>query len=199
MGEVIISVRDKAQSWDDIHELLIQSHKKNIDDGIIMKTTTESSDDLKKRVGDGFLYVATIDEKLVGCLMITIKQTTSWYVPKGIVGHLGLGAVHPEYQGKKIYSKLNEKIEEHAKTHNCDIINLDTAENNKHMLALSKKNGFRFVDFMATKSNHYSIIMAKCLGKEFPFPQWYCSFRYNIKKMYVKLRYKPGAIKRFKI
>ena len=174
MEKVTVSIRNKNQSWDDIHELLVYAHKKNIDKGIIMKTTTESNEQLKERVGDGVLFIATIGNQLIGCQMIKIVHTTSWYAPQGIIGHIGLGAVHPEYQGKGIYNKLNEKTFEYAKIKNCNIVCFDTAEFNYSMLSLSKKIGYRYVDFMATHSRHYSIIVAKNLNKEFPFPQWYC-------------------------
>lgn len=199
MGEVLVSIRDKFQSWDDIHELLVYAHKKNIDSGIIMKTTTESSEQLKERVGDGVLFIATIDNQLVGCQMIKILHTSSWYAPQGIIGHIGLGAVHPEHQGEGIYKILNEKTYEYAKVRKCNIVSFDTAEFNYSMLSLCKKIGYRYVDFIATHSKHYSIIVAKSLTKEFPFPKWYCAFRFFIKKTYVILRYKRGAIKRFGI
>ena len=67
MEKIVVMPKPDWISWDDIHQLLLSAHKKNIDKGIVMGTSQLSGLELEKRVGElGRCFVALADDTLVG-------------------------------------------------------------------------------------------------------------------------------------
>ena len=161
-----------------------------------MKTTSHSADELAAKVGEtGKCFIATDGEKIVGTVSCRKGKINRWFY-KGYVTNLMLFGILPEYQGKHIASKLIRAVEEAAETEGCNIVFLDTAAENDHMIQLCKRKGFLLVSYFSALSDHYSVEMAKWLDN-CPYSKLYCSFRFFVRKLYIRLRFKPGKKKRF--
>ena len=109
MVEIKVLSKPEWVSWDDIHELLIAAHKKNIEKGMSMRIPQMSPEELKTKLGeDGRCYVALANDKLVGTTSVRFYQGRSWYDKGQLVAHSMLSAILPKYQGIGITEDLNE-------------------------------------------------------------------------------------------
>ncbi len=198
MEEIIVIEKPNSIGYDVIRDVLQCAHAAHINNGIIMRTATFSSEEIKEWLGKkGKCYVAIAGDKLVGVTAYRITVKNTWYA-KGEVPEKTLVGILPEYQRKHISTRLNNLIENELISKGYDKICFDTAENNRLMQKANEKWGYRLVDFRSFKSNHYSIEMMKWLNG-CPYSRLYCRYRYILKKIYICLRYKPGHIKRFGI
>lgn len=199
MPEIKIVEKPEWITWDDIHECLWASHSVNRDNGTIMRTTLLSGDELKNRVEKHSTtyktFVAIDGNKLVGTGTVSIRNKNAWFV-HGKVAYLMLAGVLPEYSGHGIYKQLYIYIEREGAKNDCELIYMDTAEGNAKMQELQLKQGFKYVSFFASPSNHYSVVMAKWYKKQ-PFSDLYIKIRFYIEKLKVVVRYKRGRIRRF--
>ena len=186
-------------SWEDIHDLLLKAHRQNISNGMTMRTVNLSGAELKERVGDGQCYVV-IDDKnnLVATGAVKTKAVNAWYA-KGKVAYLLLGAVLPEYQRDGVFKPLHQTLVDYARINHLNVVTMDTAEHNKRMQEVLTKDGFRHVSCFSSKySKHYSVVMAKWLDG-CPYSERYCKRKFWLQMTKLKLRYKPGKVKRFGI
>lgn len=186
-------------SWEDIHVLLRKAHEQHIAHGMVMRTANLNGEELKERVGDGQCFVV-IDSRnnLIATGAVKIKAVNTWYA-KEKVGYLLLGAILPEYEGRGIFMPLHQTLVDYARAKNINVVTMDTAEDNKRMQEVLTKDGFRYVSCFSSKySKHYSIVMAKWLDG-CPFSERYCKWKFWLQKTKMKLRYKPGKVKRFGI
>lgn len=199
MPTITVIEKSESLSWDDIHECLWQSHAQNRNNGMMMKTSLLSGEELKSRIKKNSIsyktFVAFDGGKLVGTATVAIRTNGSWYA-KGRVAYLMLAGILPDYSGLGIYRSFFQMREQYGKDNGCKILLMDTAEHNYRVQTALLKNGFDYVDFFATQSKHYSVAMAKWYG-ECPYPSIYLKFRFILKKCYIKIRFKPGKIKRF--
>lgn len=196
MDNIQIIEKPDWVSWDEIHDLLSKAHQQNIANGMTMRTVNLSGAELKERVGGGCCYVALDDNYLIGVGSIQISYVNKWFA-KGMVAKLMLGAVLPNYQGRGVYKMLLQKRIDYAQANHVGVVVMDTAEHNIKMQNILLKNGFRYVScFVPKYSKHYSVIMAKWL-EECPYSKWYCKWKFWLQMTKMKLRYKPGSVKRF--
>ena len=84
-----------------------------------------------------------------------------------------------------------------AKKMGIDCVYFDAHEHNNRILSIQEKSGFIPIGLIVCK-DHYNIIMMKWLNG-CPYSSWYCRCQYLIRKYFIKLRFKPGRIKRFGI
>ena len=196
MVEIKVLSKPEWVSWDDIHELLIAAHKKNIEKGMSMRIPQMSPEELKTKLGeDGRCYVALANDKLVGTTSVRFYQGRSWYDKGQLVAHSMLSAILPKYQGIGITEDLNELRDDYIRKMGAKIIHADTAENNLVVRKKAKLNGFKEVAFHAYKSPHYSVIFVKWLGV-CPFSETYIQKKFKISRFLTKLQYKPGRIEK---
>lgn len=199
MNEIRIMPKPDWVSWNDIHELLFAAHSKNRDKGITMYNAIMSGEELKKKVGDGLCVVALDGEKLVGLTAVDLTPKKRWYAKGKKVAHRMLSAILPSYQGIGIREDMDEYIWDWIKNSDVDVVWGGTAENNTVVRKISHKNGFVDVDYITSKkADYYSVVFVRWL-KGCPYPAWYCRFRFNWSRFWVRLRYKPGKIERFRI
>jgi len=185
--QVIVIEKPSEISWDVIHKILLAAHSDKNKDGGAQVTAYLTGDELKEKVGDGKCFVALMDGKLVGTASVTIREQNFWY-HKGKIAYYGFGAILPEYQGFGIYSKLDAARDEYVKNSGIDAIYTHTSFRNKKMQEIKRKQGYRLVNFFAsTKTDYYSVTLAKWIGN-WPFPAWYCLFRFYLKKIYIRVR-----------
>lgn len=194
-----IKEKDNSISFEIVHNILFESHKDNMKNKVLMKTVTLSSEQLEERIGkNGKCFIALYGGKIVGTLSVRFVERNTWYA-QGIIPDYILAGILPEYQGMHINTMLSNKVFDYSKDKGFDRIELDTAEKNKQAIKVYKHLGFRLVDFKAfSGADHYSVVMIKNFYK-FSHSKIYYYVRFLMKKYYIKLRYKIGGTKRFKI
>lgn len=199
MEKIQIIPKPEWISWEDIYQLLIGAHKKNIEKGMSMKIVRQTPEELPRILGDkGRCYVALSGDKLVGTSSVSFQEGKHWYDRGMLVAHGRWSGILKEYQGAGILGDLSVEIDKYIKEVGADVQYGDTAENNKVIRKYVKNDGFVEVGFHAYKSKHYSVLFVKWL-KGNPYPLWYCHLRCKLSEWYVKIRYKVGGVKRFGI
>ena len=199
MEEIKVMEKPDWVSWDDIHELLLTAHKKNIAKGMVMNTTTMTGEEIKNYIGEnGCCFIALCDGKLVGTTSMRISKGNRWYDRGKIVAKGTLSAVLKHYQGLGILEEMHDLRDKLLAKKKVQIIEGDTAEDNIIMRKVCAKNGFKEVRFFpALHQNHFSVYFVKWLG-ECPFSDRYIRLRFVISKFLTKIQYKKGKIERSK-
>lgn len=197
MSDICIIEKPNDISFEVIRNILHRAHSVNIEKGIIMHTTELSANELERYIQpDGKCFVAIKDNEIIGTASYRIRERKAWYVQGRFLDEVLVGVV-PEHAGEHIYSMLYTAIEASARELGIPLIVFNTAEANKRKQSVCKKKGFQYVSyFVADDNDHYSVVMAKWLDG-CPFSKWEMWFRYNRRKYYIRLRYKPGKIERF--
>jgi len=199
MEEIKVLVKPDSVSWEDIHELLMAAHKKNIAKGMAMKIPQLSGEELEKRLGDkGRCFVALAGDKLVGTTSVRFYKGRRWYDKDQYVAHSMLSAILPKYQGIGIADDLNALRDDYIREVGATMIQADTAEDNVIVLKNARRNGFKEVEYYSYKTNHYSIFFVKWLNG-CPFSDKYINRRFNFSKRLTRLQYKPGRVERSRI
>lgn len=182
--------------WDDIHELLLQAHKKNIEKGIVSLYAQMSGNEIQNKLGnEGRCWVALDEGKLVGCTAVSFFIGNKWWNKGKRVAHSCFTGLLQNYQGLGIIVDLDTQLMNYVKELGVDMIEGDTAEKNCAMRKLLELGGYKTVDFIAFKSNHYSVKSVKWLN-ECPFSDKYINRRLKISEKLTKWQYKPGKIER---
>jgi len=195
MEEIKIMEKPEWISWDDIHELLLAAHKKNIEKGILFRNVQMSGDEIGEKIGEeGCCWVALCGDKLVGTTSVKYYQGKSWWNHGKKVAHGCFTGILKDYQGIGIREDFDEKFREHIKRMGADIVDGNTAETNYVVLKIARKNGCKFVSYYA-ESRFNSIQFAKWL-KGCPYSDKYIEMRFFISKMLTKIQYKPGKVER---
>ena len=193
---VVVVAKPEWVSWDTISNVLHKAHIHNKENGFIQNTVKITGEEIEKKVRSGQCFVAMDGDNVVGTLSVAHKNKKAWFFHGRALYYMLLGIL-PEYQGKGIYSKLIAAREEYTKANYFEVTYMYTAEKNLKMQQLAQKEGFRLVSYSVfPKTDYYSVELAKWHGK-CPFPEWYCNMRFQMSKFFMKLRYKPGAAKRF--
>ena len=198
-SKINIEVKEKPEwvSWEEIHQVLWRAHEQNRKQGINMAFPAMPGDKIKGFLdGRGKMFVAMVNNKVVGTGAYVIKQSPMWCM-KGQCAYLCFGAILPEFRGQGIHKEIHARLEKEAHADGIDVLKFDTHERNQRMIEIQKKNGFRAVDIMVCK-DHYNIVMVKWING-CPYSAFHCKCKYLIRKCYRKLRYKPGKIKRFSL
>ena len=196
MSDIRILAKPSSVTWDEVSNVLVEAHKANASKGFIQNTVNISGEELKEKVGLGRCFVAMDGTKVVGTLSVTPKDKIAWFCKGNVLYYMLLGIL-PSYQGNGIYSKLIAAREDYARKHHFNVLYMYTAEANHKMQQLAEREGFRLVAYsVSPKTDYYSVELAKWLDGS-PFSELYCRLRFLLSKYYIKLRYKPGAIKRF--
>ena len=192
--------KPNSVSWDAIHDVLWKAHEQNRAQGMRMLYPSLPGDELEKLIGaEGRCFVAMDGAKVIGTCSFKPVKRNNWYSKGRTTAYYILDGVLPEYAGKGIHSKLFRLRQSYVENHGFDFFIMDTSEHNLPIQKAFLKNGFSYVSFKAySTGGNYAVIMAKWLGKS-PFPQWYCKGRFLLRKAYIKMRFKPGYVKRFGI
>ena len=196
MEEIKIIQKPDWVSWDDIHELLLAAHKRNIEKGIVMKYAQMPGEEIKKKLGDeGVCWVALCGDKLVGTTSVTFFIGDAWWNKGKKVAHGCFTGILKEYQGIGILDEFDKIYNEYILEKGVDMSEGDTAEDHRIMLTILKKRGSKIVSFFAPHSNHYNVRTVRWLNG-CPFSDKYIERRFKIAKFLTKLQYKPGRVKR---
>lgn len=196
MEDVKIIQKPDSISWEDIHNLLLAAHKRNIEKGIVLKFAQMSGEEIEEKLGEeGRCWVALDGEKLVGTTSVSFFIGKGWWNNGKKVAHGCFTGILKSYQGTGILEELNAKKYEYIKAVGVDMNSGDTAEDNIIVRKVLAKDNYKTVAFFASDSSHYSVRLVKWLNK-CPFTDRYIDRRFKISKIITKLRYKPGQIER---
>jgi len=194
-----IQIIDKPDwiSWDSIHEVLLEAHKKNIEKGIVMRYPQMKGSEIEKTLGEeGRCWVALDGDKLIGTDSVTFFTGKDWWNKNQKVAHVCFTGILQKYQGLGILEDLNECVEAYIKDRNVSMSQGTTAENNYNMREWLANNSYKTVGYFCSKSHHYSVIVVKWFDK-CSFSDNFINFRCKISEILVKIQYKPGKIERF--
>ncbi|MBO6081675.1 MAG: hypothetical protein J6P46_01475 [Bacteroidales bacterium] len=166
--------------------------------GFHMTNQEMSVEDLKKKLQHGHCFVALEGEKVVGTCSTILKTGRGWWARGKKIAYNCLDAVLPEYQGTDIFIDLRSIRSKFIKDSGVEIIQLNTAEQNKVIQKMALKRGAKYVRYSATGkgADYYSVIMAEWLNG-CPFNDKFVSFMYNLSKIIIKTFWKPGYKFRF--
>ena len=185
-------------SWDAIHEVLEQAHKVNKKRGFEMINANLSGEQIKNKVGDGICVVAMDGEKVVGTQSVSIKVGDRWYSKGKKVAHFCLTGILQRYQGYGIKEMMDKVCDEFVDDVAPDIIQGNTAEDNKAVRQIVYAKGSIDVCYeVFRKTAYYTVFFARW-PKGRPYPLWYCKLRCKLSEIYIKTRYKPGKVERFR-
>lgn len=184
-------------SWDEIHELLLAAHKKNIEKGVVMNTTTMTGEEIKNYLGEsGRCIVALCGNELVGTTSVKIAIGKSWFDKGKTVAKGTMSAILKHYQGLGLLEEMNELTNQYMKEKSVQIIEADTAEDNVMMRKILAKKGFKEVRFFPAKNqNHFSVYFVKWL-EGCPFSDRFIQRKFNLSKVLTKIQYGPGKVER---
>lgn len=193
-----IMERPEWISYEEIHSLLLTAHERNRTEGFHVKTVEMTGEELEKHIGkNGMCFVAVDGEKLVGVTAVRIVERHNKFVDGRVADQI-LVAVLPDYSGRSISSALHEKVVEYAETNGLRQIELRTADRNNKMQTACLKWGFHYMDFVSFPGiDHYTVVMMKWLSEAPPASA--LKIRYSLKRVYIRLRFKQGKVKRFGI
>lgn len=191
--------RPESITFDMIHDLLWKANEPNRERGFLQATSSMSGAELERYIGPaGKTWVALLDGRLVGTISARPIKRSTWYAKGEILDYI-LAGVDPDHQGEHIGSALADALFKYAGEEGYSVIELDTAEPNRHAQNVYLHQGFVYVGYASRKgAGHYSVVMAKWL-QTCPYPMAYCKLRFIIKRLVVRLRYKPGKKKRLHI
>lgn len=199
MEDIKIVQKPDWVSWDDIHELLLKAHKRNIEKGMVLRYAQMPGDKIKEKLGDeGCCWVALDGDKLVGTTSVTYFQGKSWWNKGKKVAHGCFTGILREYQGIGLMEELNAKKYEHIRSKGVDMTEGDTAETNKTVLKVFGKDGYKIVSYYAPNPNHFSVRIVKWLNG-CPYSDQYIDRRFKIAKMLTHWQYKQGKVERSSI
>lgn len=199
MNAIKVIEKPKSVSYNIIHDVLYKAHEANrVENKFTIKTAQMSGEELEEHVGpEGKCYIALDGEKVVGTLSNRVTKVKHWCA-EGEVIELAMIGVLPEYRGMHIFPMLYDEAFKDVQNRKIKYIEIRTADKNLTMQRLGEHNGFKCIDFNTVGKDHYTVVMLKWLDK-CPYPDVFIKLRYLIKKFYVKIRYKPGRVKRFGI
>lgn len=200
MEDIRIIPKPDNISYDDIHELLLEAHKKNYKNGIVLRYSQMVGDEIMKKLGDeGQCWVAMDGDKLVGTTSVTFFQGKNWWNKGKKVAHGCFTGILNQYQGIGILEDMNALKYDFTLAHGADMNQGDTAENNHTILKVLGKDGYKVVAFFAPQNtDHYSVRIVKWLNG-CPFSDEYINKRCKWSERLTKWQYKPGKIERSKI
>ena len=155
----------ETDSVSELTSLLHRSYKRLADMGLHFVATYISEEDTKYFVDNGECFVAELEGKIIGTILIYPKgKNTPEFYKRDDVAVFGKFAVDPLYQNKGVGEMLMNYIENHVKSKGIKELALDTAEQAVHLIEYYKKRGYRFMGYQKwSVTNYRSVIMSKTL------------------------------------
>lgn len=174
-------------SWDEIHDVIWESHEGNRMHGIVMRFPSLYGDEIKKRIenNQGKMFIALVDQKVVGTAAIKMKTVNLW-CGKGDYAYMCFASVLSEYRGKGIYRHLYSVREKECRKMGLKRLLFDTNEKNCNVLDINLKNGYKKVSYRQY-DDHYNVICVKWLDG-CPYSDFRCRIEYGLQKLRVKAR-----------
>lgn len=198
MSEIKFMVKPDWISWDEVQECQCRAHVINNKKGFQMQVQSITGEDLRKGVGDGFCFVALDGNKVVGTASLMFKKSKIHWWTRETVAYTSYDAILPEYRGTDVFIGLDSLRNKYIRDSGVRIYQCNTAEQNKMVIKLCKRAGYKLVQYSATGkgATYYSVIMAKWKDG-CPYSDWFCNLMFNMSKIIIKTIWKPGYKMRF--
>lgn len=181
-------------TWDSVLECIRASHKVNDKKGFHMLNQEMTADELQKKLRSGHCFVALDGDKVVGTCSTIIRKGDRWWSRGKIIAYNCLDGVLPEYQGTDVFIDMRQFRSQFIKNNpEVEIIQFNTAEQNKVVQKLALRRGAKYVQYSATGkgANYYSVIMVQWLNG-CPYSDRFINFMFSLSKIVVKIIWKPG-------
>ena len=121
-------------------------------------------EDAVNGIKDQTLYVASINDKIVGSIILSHKpepaySNVTWQKELSYSNVLVIYtfAVHPKYLNQGIGKKLINFAQEHAINNNVEALRLDVYEGNLPAIKLYEKSGFKYIDTVDLGLGNYGL------------------------------------------
>lgn len=164
---VVVRALAQSDSIGDLTFLLHRAYKAQIDMGLHPLAGRQSSEITYKRTHSGECFIATLDDKLVGSVLLQEVEDAGFpeHFLKPKVAHFSLLGVDPKLQGFGIGHKLLGAIETRALEMEFDELACSMAEPDARLKSFYEKMGYRHVEFWQWPyTNYRSAIVSKALG-----------------------------------
>jgi ribosomal protein S18 acetylase RimI-like enzyme len=101
----------------------------------------------KEDIESNSLYLAKINQEIVGCIMLSenkddVYKDIKWLSEDNINLYIHRLAVHPQFQKKGIGKKMMDFAEKYAKSNNYESVRLDTFSKNKRNNIFYENRGY---------------------------------------------------------
>lgn len=187
--EIIVTERPETVSWEAISSVLRTAHMENVKNGIVLPYPHLSPDELREKVEGrgGKMFVALCAGKLIATGAVAIIEKNLW-CGTGKYAYCFLASVLPEYKGMGAYRRIETEQEKYASAQGVMRCMFDTDERNQRILEISKRNGYRLVEFRVREGRN-SVVLVKWL-EECPFSRLKCWMKYHMIRFRKLLRRK---------
>ena len=177
-------------SWDEIHQVIWDSHADNRRRGIVMRYPSLKGDEIREKIGpQGIMLVALAeDDKVVGTAAFFPKAIRTWF-GKDTYAYCCFASVLPAYSGLGIYKALCARQEELARDMGIDKMYFDTHEKNLHIIKNSIKAGYKYVDLQYYK-DHFNVALVKWLDG-CPYSDLKCKIKYYARALKRRIKESP--------
>ena len=184
-------------SWEELAKLQQRAHQENNAKGIKMQCANYTGEQLKASVDGGNTFVALNSSGEVKAMLSVVPKKVNRWWHRGIAGYICYIAVAIECQGKGIYKQLSKVAYDEASKKGINVVYLNTHIDNVAAQKAYLKDGYKLVRFSpGSGTDYYSVEMAKWLdGKG--INEWVCKMMFLLSKLFVKVVFKPGKIRRF--
>lgn len=150
---VKIVLRENAKADSDILNLIHLAFEERRLQGLHFTCIDYTLADIQKKAAKAKVYLAYINESLVGCLFFRVFTKNDHY------GYIEALSVHPDFKGRGVMSLLFNKTLIDAKLLNLEYIKSDTSVDANSSVKWHIKNGFKKVKLISSpKSNYYSYV-----------------------------------------
>lgn len=164
-------------SWDEVHEVVWQSHEMNRRNGINMLHASFSGKEIAEYLApSGKMFVALLGSKVIGTAAYTIKVSKFWFGEYRFA-YCCFASVLPGFTGRGVYKRLTEKREESVMSQGLDKLLFNTHPSNSRVIHIAMNNGYKKVDFVLGNTVSW-VYMVKWL-KGTPYSDFKLSFMFN--------------------
>ena len=164
-----IQLYNSQISIDELTDLVHRSYQQLAELGFKYWGTHQSTEDTRTRISGGECYIASIDDKVVGTIVLNSPDNSSDHplYQSANVTSFHQFAVDPGYQKQGIGSRIMDFIEQRAKDRGIDKLICDSAEGATHLINMYLKRGYDIVDKVDWNGTNYiSVIMSKKLTRD---------------------------------
>ncbi len=198
MSTIKYMLKPDTISWDDVQECQRKAHVINNKKNLHMTCQDMTGNELREMIGDGFCFVAVDGDKVVGTTSVKLLEQHRWWNKGGKVAYYCHSAVLPEYRGTDVYIDMTKLMTDFVKDSGVKIHQFNTAVQNKSVIRMNERNGYKRVQFSATGkgANYYSIVMCKW-DEGCPYSDRFINFMFVLSKIIVKAIWRPGYKFRF--
>jgi hypothetical protein len=198
MGDIKFMLKPDSVSWDEVQECHRKAHEKNNKKGFQMHAQALTGEDLRKDIGDGFCFVALDEDKVVGTASLVFSKSKFNWWTRQKVAYTCYDGILPDYWGTDVFFGLDSLRNRYILESGVKIRQCNTAENNKSVIKLCKRGGYKLVQYSATGrgASYYSVIMCKW-DDGCPYSDTFCNFMFKLSRFVIKALWKPGYKFRF--